>query len=157
MFYSTNLLLCDSCIKGKMYRQPSYKEMPLASAKLVEVYCDLCIMPNESIGKATSFAYIIDSATRYKTILFLKKKSDFPSAFKGWASKVEKESRKKIKKLIQRLLTNNGGEFISSEFEQWLKDEGIVHLRTLAHTSEMNPVAERANRTLVETAKSMLE
>jgi len=57
--------------------------MPLASAKLVEVYYDLYIMLNESIGKATSFAYITDSATRYKTILFLKKKSDFPSAFKG--------------------------------------------------------------------------
>jgi hypothetical protein len=53
-------------------------------------------------------------------------------------------------------LTDRGGEFTSQSFEGWLHEEGITHEITPAHSSEMNPIAERANRTLVETARAML-
>jgi len=53
-------------------------------------------------------------------------------------------------------LTDRGGEFTSQSFEGWLYEEGITHEITPAHSSEMNPIAKRANRTLVETARAML-
>ena len=57
---------------------------------------------------------------------------------------------------IGRLRTDNGGEYISSEFEEYLKFKGICHEVTVPYTPEQNGVAERLNRTLMEAARSMI-
>ena len=49
-----------------------------------------------------------------------------------------------------------GGENTSIEFEKNLKAEGVRHELTIPKTPEPNGVAERMNRTLVETFRSML-
>ena len=54
------------------------------------------------------------------------------------------------------LRTDNGGEYTSTRFEEFLRREGIRHERTVPKTPEQNGVAERMNRTLVETVRSML-
>ena len=54
------------------------------------------------------------------------------------------------------LRSDNGGEYISSEFESYLKLKGIRHELTVPHTPEQNGVAERMNRTLMESARSMI-
>jgi len=54
------------------------------------------------------------------------------------------------------LHTDNGGEFTSTEFEAHLKAEGIKHELTVPKNLEQNGVAERMNRTLVETVRSLL-
>ena len=69
-----------------------------------------------------------------------------------WKSLVEKSSGYKVK----RLRTDNGGEYTSIEFESYLKKEGIEHQYTIPKTPEQNGVAERMNRTLVETVRTML-
>jgi transposase InsO family protein len=135
-----------------MHRQMSYKPMPLAKEKLGKVHADLCIMPTTSFRGATCFACITDDATRYKWVLFLKSKGHFAYTFKGLVNTIENQSGHKM----QCILTNGGGEFMSQSFKAWLQEKGISHEVTLAHSSEMNPIAERANRTLVETARAML-
>ena len=147
-----NLPVCAPCTTGKMYREKSCKPMPLAKEKLGKVHADLCIMPTTSFGGATCFACITDDSTRYKWVLFLKSKGHFAFKFKGVANKIEKQSGHKI----QCILTDGGGELTSQSFEGWLEQEGVSHEVTPAHSSEMNPIAERANRTLVETARTML-
>jgi transposase InsO family protein len=54
------------------------------------------------------------------------------------------------------LRTDNGGEYTPNKFEKHLEDEGIRHERTVPKTPEENGVAERLNRTLVESARSTL-
>ena len=46
--------------------------------------------------------------------------------------------------------------YTSAKFENYLKAEGVCHERTVRKTPKQNGVAERMNRTLVETARSML-
>ena len=65
---------------------------------------------------------------------------------------MEKSSGRKVK----TIRTDNGGEYTSTRFEEYLKSEGIRHERTIPKTPEQNGVAERMNRTLVETVRSML-
>ena len=48
-----------------------------------------------------------------------------------------------------------GGEYTSTEFENYLKNEGITHQLTVPKTPQQNGVAERMNRTLVESVRSM--
>ena len=45
---------------------------------------------------------------------------------------------------------------MSQEFEEFLKHKGIRHECTVAYTPEQNGVAERLNRTLMESARSMM-
>jgi hypothetical protein len=147
-----DLPICALCTASKMHRQKSCKPMPLAKEKLGKVYADLCIMPTTLSSRATCFACITDDATWYKWVLFLKSKGHFAYKFKGLANTIEKQSGHKIR----CILTDGGGELTSQSFEGWLQEEGVTHEITPAHSSEMNPIAEQANRTLVETARTML-
>jgi len=79
----------------------------------------------------------------------IKTKDQVFQHFLEWKALVEKATRKKIK----TFRTDNGGECISSQFEKYLKAEGIRHELTVPKTPQQNGVAER---TLVEMARSML-
>ena len=63
---------------------------------------------------------------------------------------------KSLGQSVKILHNDNGGEFTSSEFESYLKKEGIKHQFTIPKCPEQNGVAERFNRTLVEMVRSML-
>ena len=65
---------------------------------------------------------------------------------------VENQQDRKIK--IFR--TDNGLEFCSTEFENYLKEAGIIHQKTNAYTPEQNGLSERTNRTIIERARCLL-
>ena len=65
---------------------------------------------------------------------------------------MEKSSGEKIKTLC----SDNGSEYTSKEFEDYLKKNGICNERPVPKTPEQNGVAERMNQTLVETVRAML-
>ena len=52
--------------------------------------------------------------------------------------------------------SDRGGEFLSNEFQQYLKRRGIHHQLTTADSPQQNGVAERMNRTLIEKAHAMI-
>ena len=52
--------------------------------------------------------------------------------------------------------TNNGGEYCSYEYEQYLKRYGIRHEVTTSHTPQRNEVSERLNRNLQEMTLSQI-
>jgi len=54
------------------------------------------------------------------------------------------------------LRTDNGKEYMSSELKDYLRKEGIQHQLRVPDTPQQNGVAERKNRSLTESAKSML-
>ena len=82
----------------------------------------------------------------------LKRKDQVFEQFLEWKALVEKSTGRKLKVLR----TDNGGEYTSAEFQGYLKTEGVHHEFTVPKTPEQNGVAERMNRTLVETVRSML-
>ena len=52
---------------------------------------------------------------------------------------------------------DNGGEYTSGAMSKLCVDRGIVQKSTPPYTSQLNGVAERMNRTLVESARCMME
>ena len=109
-------------------------------------------MSAESLGGAEYFLTFIDDNTRNVWVYPLKHKDEVFDRFLKWKALVERSSGRKLKVLR----TDNGGEYTSTKFEDYLKAEGVRHERTVAKTPEQNGVAERLNRTLVETVRSML-
>ena len=83
---------------------------------------------------------------------YLKKKSDAPDLIMALITRLETQTRKKVK--ITR--TNGGGEFVNDKLKEWYSEKGIVHQYTNAHTPEQNGVAEHFNRTTNEHAVCML-
>ncbi|KAE8657119.1 hypothetical protein F3Y22_tig00116996pilonHSYRG00002 [Hibiscus syriacus] len=61
-----------------------------------------------------------------------------------------------VGKKICCLRTNNGGEYKSNEFSQYLRECRIRHQYTCANTPQQNGVVERKNRHLAEICQSML-
>ena len=59
-------------------------------------------------------------------------------------------------KSVKIIRTDNGSHFTSSEFEDYLKKEGIKHELTIPKCPEQNGVAKRFNKTVVEMVQSML-
>ena len=57
---------------------------------------------------------------------------------------------------VLTLRTDGGGEYLSREFSEYLQNQGIRHQQTIPRTPEQNGVAERMNRTLMESVRSML-
>ena len=60
---------------------------------------------------------------------------------------------KATKKKVRTFRTDNGGEYTSSQFENYLKAEGIRHELTVPKMPQQNSVTEHLNQTLVEIAR----
>ncbi|CAI7884654.1 unnamed protein product [Closterium sp. NIES-53] len=59
-------------------------------------------------------------------------------------------------RLVKVPRSDRGGEFIGAEFTKFLKRNGIRHQLTCPGTSQKNGIAECANRTIGEAAKTLL-
>ena len=147
------LTFCEACPQGKQHRSKFVSSSRRASEPLELVHSDLCGKMNEkSRSGAEYFLSFIDDKTRYVWVYFLSFKDQVFEKFLEWKASVERSTGRKLK----TIRTDNGGECTSSEFIAYLKAEGVRHELTVPKNPEQNGVAERMNRTLVETTRSML-
>ena len=95
----------------------------------------------------------------------MKTKDQVLQKFKEFEAMSTNVTGKKIKavtasdstaKRIKNLRSDNGGEYSSKEFDDFLTSKGIAKQRSIPRTPQQNGVAERMNRTIQETARSML-
>jgi Reverse transcriptase (RNA-dependent DNA polymerase)/gag-polypeptide of LTR copia-type/Integrase core domain/GAG-pre-integrase domain/Domain of unknown function (DUF4219) len=152
---SGDLPFCEACIQAKQSRKPfkSSNYSVQSTCKLELVHSDVCgPMSVPSLGGARYFVTFIDDFTRCCRVYFLKHKSEVLDKFKEYESEVTNKSGQKIK----TIRTDNGGEYTSREFENFLKLKGIRHELTVPYSPAQNGIAERLNRTLQEMALSQL-
>ena len=67
-----------------------------------------------------------------------------------------REIQSRTGKRIKALRTDNGGEYLSRKFSDFMEENGIEHQRTVPHTPQQNGISERFNRTLLEMGRTML-
>ncbi|CAI7796805.1 unnamed protein product [Closterium sp. NIES-53] len=99
------------------------------------------------------FLTLVDDWSRLMWAYPLKQKDHATSTIQGdWLPFVEKQAEC----VVKRIRTDRGGEFLGAEMTAWLKKQGIQRELTTAYTPQSNGVAERANRTILETARALL-
>ena len=128
--YDTNkrVSFCESCVGGKMHRNPYEQSRRRTTGTLELVHSDVCgKMEEKSRGGAEYFLTFVDHHTRYAWVYPLRTKDQVFGHFVQWKALVEKSIGNKLKSLR----TDNGGEFTSTQFEEFLKTEGIRHERTI--------------------------
>ncbi len=83
---------------------------------------------------------------------FLKVKGEVFDKFKEYKALVENQTGMKIK----TFRSDNGGKFVSKKFDNFLHECGIQRQTSAPYTPQDNGVAERANGTIMECARSMI-
>lgn len=76
-------------------------------------------------------------------------------AFTAWWI-VQARWENKYRKRVRALQTDNGGEYISAEFEESLCELGIEHRKSISYAHQQNGKAERAVRTIEGRALATL-
>ena len=145
---------CEVCIKGKMKRNHfSRSDTPRASEPLALIHSDLMGPMNiPTFGGRRYILLFVDDFSRKIFIYVLRRKSEVFARFKEFKSLVENQKCSKIKVLR----SDNGGEYISSAFDHFLKEAGIIHQTTVPDNPEQNGVAERANFTILDSTSCLL-
>jgi len=147
--------LCDDCCITKSTRATHKRLTEKNSRKLLElVHTDICgPIQVDSCGGARYFLTFIDDFSRKIVVYCLRTKNEVLKYFKIYRARVEREKGMKI----LRLRSDNGLEYCNKEFSEEMKSLGIKHELTNVYSPQMNGIAERANRTLLELARASLK
>jgi hypothetical protein len=144
---------CESCLLGKMTKSPFTGFCERGEGLLDLIHTDVC-GPFRSATRDANRFYVTftDDYSRYGYIYLIKHKSETFEKFKEFKQEVENQLERKIK----MLRSDRGGEYLSIEFHDYLKECGIVSQLTPPRTPQLNGVAERRNRTLLDMVRSMM-
>ena len=82
----------------------------------------------------------------------MKNKNEAFAKFKEYVAYVQNQTNFKIK----ALRSDNGGKYISKEFNEFSYEKGISQQITLPYSPQQNGVAEGMNRIILESTSSML-
>lgn len=146
--------LCQICVQAKMKRR-SYpgKTEHRATEVLEIIHSDVVgkITPT-SRGGSNYFITFTDDYSRHSTVYMMKTKDEALSKFQHYQRMCEKLHNRSIK----ILRSDNGGEYINSQFNKYLLDHGIQRQLTVPESPQQNGVAERKNQTIMNTARCLM-
>nr|GEW26522.1 hypothetical protein [Tanacetum cinerariifolium] len=144
---------CISCISRFMARKPYTHQVERAKDLLGLIHTDVCgPFKITSRQGASYFVTFTDDFSHYGYVYLLKHKHEVFETFKVFQMEVENQ----LGKTIKLLRSDRGGEYMSQEFLDHLKDHGIIAHCTPPYTSQNNGVSERRNRTLLDMVRSMM-
>ncbi|GKB14670.1 retrotransposon protein, putative, ty1-copia subclass [Tanacetum coccineum] len=123
---------CESCLSGKMTKKPFPHSNERAKDLLGIIHTDVCgLLRHVSRQGASYFITFTDDYSRYGYVYLLKHKHEVFETFKVFKNEVENQ----LGKTIKAIRSDRGGEYISQEFKDYLKANGIVPYRpTFLHT-----------------------
>ncbi|GJS12882.1 zinc finger, CCHC-type containing protein [Tanacetum coccineum] len=150
---STDIKSFEKCMSGKMARKPYSHEVERAKYLLGLIHTDVCgpfkIMSRQG---ASYFVTFTDDFSRYGYVYLLKHKHEVFETFKVFQKEVENQ----LGKTIKSLRFDRGGEYMSQEFLDYLKEHGIIAYLTPPYTPQINGVSKRRNRKLLDMVRSMM-
>ena len=98
------------------------------------------------------FITFIDDHTRVCWVYLLKEKNEVSQIFIDFYTMIQTQFHTKIKILH----TDNGTEYFNNSLSSFLKNNGIIHKSSCPYSPQQNGIAERKNRHIIETARSLL-
>ncbi|KAG2758737.1 hypothetical protein Pcac1_g29155 [Phytophthora cactorum] len=148
--------LCDGCALGKQTRVSYMKSSPNRAKQVLEViHSDVCgPMQTSNFQWQALLRHVHRRTSRtFCVVYLLRNKSEVADKFAEFVAMAETQTGKRVKNPP----SDNGGEYTSGAMAKFCKDRGIEQKFTPPYTPQLNGVAERMNRTLVECARCMLE
>ena len=138
--------VCESCLEGKMTKQPFNSKGRRAQKLLKLVHLD--VHGPMSIQVKDGYKYFITFTgdySRFGYVYPMKRKSKTFEKFKEFRAEVENQLGKHIKVIR----SDQRGEYLLRDFKNYLTEHGIISQLTAPGTPQQNVVAEKRNRTLL--------
>ena len=112
----------ESCLEGKMTKQPFNAKGRRAQELLELVHTDVCgLMSTQAKRGYEYFITFTDDYSRYYVYL-MRRKSEAFEKFKEFRAEVENQLGKRIK----AIRSDRGGEYLLRDFKDYLTQNGIV-------------------------------
>ena len=144
---------CESCLLGKMTKNPFTHKDERANDLLGLVPIDVCRPFSTSArGGYLYFITFTNDFSRYGFVYLMRHKFESFEKFKEFKSEVQNQLGKNIKVFW----SNRSGEYLSQEFDNHLKECEIVTQLTPPRMPQWNDVAERRNWTLLDMVRFMM-
>ncbi|GKB65422.1 retrotransposon protein, putative, ty1-copia subclass [Tanacetum coccineum] len=126
---------CISCLSRKMARKPYSHQVERANDLLGLIHTDVCgLFRTVSRQGASYFVTFTDDVSRYGYVYLLKHKHEVFENFKVFQKEVENQ----LGKTIKSLRYDRGGQYMSQEFFDHLKEHGIISHCTPLYTPQHN-------------------
>ena len=150
---NASLEKCSHCFAGKQNRVSFKTHQPHRMQNLLDLVHSDVFGPLKvhSFSGASYFVTFIDDHSRKLWVYVLRSKDQVLEKFKEFQASVERQTGKKLK----CIRTDNGGEY-RGPFEEYCRKQGIRHQKTPPKTPQLNGLAERMNRTLLERVRCLL-
>jgi hypothetical protein len=147
------LSFCDTCQVSKATARPFFCEGKKELYPMEEITVDTTEQARTPAGYRFSLDMTCVGST-FGWTFKMKKKSEAPIVLRNFVESADRS----IHSLgsIRFLTSDHGGEFLSSEFSNYLKSKGIFHKTGPARTPNYNE-QERHNRTLGEKQRALLK
>lgn len=146
-------LTCEPCVQGKQHKQPFLLSKVRTQKPGQLIHMDVCgPMEETSLGGSRYYLLIKDDFSRYRTVYFLKNKSEVAGCIRKFVQQVKVNPGHRIK----TIRSDNGKEFINQEVKKITEENGIIHQTSVDYTLEQNGCAEREIRTITEAARTLL-
>nr|GEV75543.1 retrotransposon protein, putative, Ty1-copia subclass [Tanacetum cinerariifolium]GEV82604.1 retrotransposon protein, putative, Ty1-copia subclass [Tanacetum cinerariifolium] len=136
-----------------MARKPYSHQVERAKDLLGLINTDICGPFRIVLRQGASYfiTFTVDFS-RYSYVYLLKHKHEVFETFKVFQKEVENQ----LGKTIKSLCFVRGGEYMSQENLDHLKEYGIIAYRTPPYTPQHNGMSVRMNRTLLDMVCSMI-
>jgi transposase InsO family protein len=144
--------ICESCQLGKSKQLPFVESTRCTFAPLELIHSDVWISPIPSLSGCKYYAIFVDDYSRFTWLYPILNKSEVYQCFVTFKLLVENQFDTKIK----QFQSDNGGEYTSIQFKQYLSQNGVFHRLTCPHTSQQNGIAERKHRHILEVGLTLL-
>lgn len=151
----TQSTICGGCPPGKGHRSSHPTSRRERSKELLHrVHMDLVGPVNPpSLGGSRYFLLARDEFSTYMHVYFMSSKAQTGYLLKGYINQAAIEAQRKI----QIIRSDNGSEFKNTAIKLMLHSEGIIQEFSAAYTAQQNGESERANRTVLDSARTMLQ
>lgn len=147
------VIRCEICVQGKMHRSRfTLRSEHRATEVGGIIHSDLATFPVTSREGFKYYVSFIDDYSKVSLAYLLKYKSQTFTAFQHFHAFFENHTKTRVR----CFRSDNGGEFTSKEFTTYLATHGIAFIPGPPHSTELNGVAERLNRTVGERIRCLL-
>jgi transposase InsO family protein len=147
-----NKEFCDRCALGKAHRQSFRTRTSQPNIVGKQINADVCgPMTETSVGGARYYVCFKDDYTKFCHVFFITTKGEVEDCLRRFLNEIKTDGH-----VTKILLSDSGKEFNCEAVWKVLEEHGITHRITMPYTPEQNGAAKQENRTIVESACSML-
>lgn len=144
---------CSNCIQSKMTNLPFENNRTKTTEILELIHTDLNGPHNTTgYGGEKYFLTFIDDYSKCTRVFCIKSKAETAKCFIEFVNLVENKFNKRLKKLQ----CDNGKEYLNKDIYNFIRQKGIELLPCPPYVHELNGVAERYNRSIMDVGRCLM-